>query len=259
MNHLTEDELIDRRYGECSAEVERHLASCRECAEAFAALRRTLEEVESIEPPLRGDDYEESVWRTLADKLPALSRPASRRFALGFGLGLWRGLAYGAGVAVLIAGAFYAGRIFEQHKKQQTVAQQKQAPPQIKQPVFVVVLSDHLERSERLLVELKHVDASNSEMMPPLRDEARSLLDANHKCRHDAEQGDDPELRSALDRLDVLLGELANQPGGLNAGAITRLQDEMTSDRLLFEVRVLRSRIPNRQGGKTPRTTGGTA
>jgi hypothetical protein len=41
--------------------------------------------------------------------------------------------------------------------------------------VVVVVLSDHLDRSERLLVELKHADAENTALASPLRDEARSL------------------------------------------------------------------------------------
>ena len=74
-------------------------------------------------------------------------------------------------------------------------------------------MSDHLERSERLLVELKHADAGSEEMVTPLRDEARSLLAANRVCRQKAEKDDDPALATALDHLDHLLAELANQPG----------------------------------------------
>jgi hypothetical protein len=115
-------------------------------------------------------------------------------------------------------------------------------------------LSDHLDRSERLLVELKHAKADDTELAVPLRDEARSLLLANRKAQQDAAQAGDPALTVALDHLDRLLNTLANQPGGLNAAAIARLQDEMTHDGLLFEVRVLRARIPNRHrsqnGGK---------
>jgi hypothetical protein len=81
----------------------------------------------------------------------------------------------------------------------------------------------------------------------PLRDEARSLLAANRKCRQEAEANGDPALTKALDHLNELLNGLANQPGGLNADAIAKLQAEMNKDGLLFEVRVLRSRIPNRQ------------
>jgi hypothetical protein len=134
----------------------------------------------------------------------------------------------------------------------------RQSPPPAKQPVIVVVLSDHLDRSERLLVELKHVDADSAELISPLRDEARSLLAANRVCRHNASQDDDPALATALDRLDHVLNELANQPGGLNATTITRLQDEMNADGLLFQVRVLRSRIPDRRSAGAAAANGGT-
>jgi hypothetical protein len=120
-----------------------------------------------------------------------------------------------------------------------------------------VVLSDHLDRSERLLVELKHADAESPEMVSPLRDEAQSLLAANHICRQNASKDDDPSLAAALDRLDHLLKELASQPGGLNMATLTRLQNETNADGLLFEVRVLRSRLPG-PPAEAGETKGGT-
>jgi hypothetical protein len=122
----------------------------------------------------------------------------------------------------------------------------------------VVVLSDHLDRSERLLVELKHADAESIEMASPLRDEARSMLAANRICRQNARQQDDPRLATALDRLDHLLEELANQPGGLNVATLARLQSQANADGLLFEVRVLRSQLPEQQAAATGHTKGGT-
>jgi hypothetical protein len=117
-------------------------------------------------------------------------------------------------------------------------------------------LSDHLERSERLLVQLKHADADSEEMISPLRDEARTLLAANRICRQDAHKVDDPALVPALDRLDHVLAVLANHPGNLSAAQITRLQDELNASGLLFEVRVLRTRIPEHRTAARP--VGGT-
>jgi hypothetical protein len=91
-----------------------------------------------------------------------------------------------------------------------------------------------------------------------LRDEARSLLAANRICRQNARQQDDSALANALDRLDHLLEELANQPGGLNVATLARLQNEANADGLLFEVRVLRSRLPNQQAAAAGHTKGGT-
>jgi hypothetical protein len=257
MNHLNEGELIEQYYSNGAAGFGRHIEACAECAEAYAALGSDLDAMKFAEPPARDPAYGEKVWQSIAPSLPAYE--ARKRSWLS--AGIWRSLSYSAACGLLIVAAFFAGRFWE-HKQSSTTArsnpppaQEHVAPP--KERIVVVVLSDHLDRSERLLVELKHADADSEEMVSPLRDEARSLLAANRICRQNTAKSDDPELAPALDRLDHLLGELANQPGGLNAAAITRLQDEMNADGLLFQVRVLRSRIPGEKAAAAARSKEG--
>ena len=50
-------------------------------------------------------------------------------------------------------------------------------------------------------------------------------------------------LAGALDRLERVLAEVANEPSGLSQARLDELQQEMNTDGLLFEVRVLRSRV----------------
>jgi hypothetical protein len=95
-------------------------------------------------------------------------------------------------------------------------------------------------------------------MASPMRDEAKSLLAANRVCLKNVAQTNDPDLTTALDHLDRLLAEAANEPGGLNANSIAKLQDEMNADGLLFEVRVLRSRITHQKGTGNDPAKGGT-
>jgi len=254
MNHLTEEELIAHAYAEDDIDtVAMHLAACAQCAKAYAALRSDLAEMRFREAPARDALYGNRVWESISALLPDYEVRKKPWLS-----GWWRGLTYAAVAAALVACAFIGGRLWE-HRQAQTVAQnhprQDQrtvAPPP--QRVVVVVLSDHLDRSERLLVELKHAEADGDKMVSPLRDEARSLLPANRVCRQNAKHARDPALATALDRLDHLLVELANQPGGLNSATIARLQDEMNADGLLFEVRVLRSR----QAASTAHTKGGS-
>jgi anti-sigma-K factor RskA len=246
MKHLDRDELVAHFYREAGAEAATHLAGCAECAEAFAALRGDLEEIEVIEPPSRDAAYGERLWEAIAPALPAYE-PRRRSWLR---LTLWQGLSYAAACAVLAAGAFFAGRIFEQKQPHPAVAV-KPAPQPAKPRVVVVVLSDHLDRSERLLVELKHADTETS---APLRDDARTLLAANRICLKNA--GKDPELRATLERLEHLLDELAGQPEEVSPATLIRLQNEMNADGLLFEVRVLRTRVPEQQA--TVRSNGGT-
>ena len=51
MKHLTEEELVERYYGETSPETARHLDTCRECEAAYAALQTDLGEIPAVPPP----------------------------------------------------------------------------------------------------------------------------------------------------------------------------------------------------------------
>jgi hypothetical protein len=254
MMHLSEEELIEHYYDKerSTAGVRRHIETCAQCAQAYASLERDIATLPAVQPPARDAAYGERVWQSIA---PTLPRYETSKWSW-LRKGPVRGLAYGAAFVLLIACAFFAGRQWE-HRQPPAAASNAQARPQPAQPVVLVILSDHLDRSERLLVELKHADAGSAETLPPLRDEARNLLISNRVCRQDTQANNDPALAAALDHLDRLLGELSNQPGGLNTASLTRLQNEMKADDLLFEVRVLRSRLPEQQTAKTAKSTGG--
>jgi hypothetical protein len=243
MSHLTEEDLIAHSFAENDKDsVEQHLKACAECTMQYAALQSDLAEMEFAEVPARDALHGKRVWEAISGSLPAYEV----RTWSWLRSGPWMGLSYAAACIALATCTFIGGRLWER-REAKTVAgnHAPQKQPSVAHPpqrVVVVVLSDHLDRSERLLMELKHADAGNAVMLSPLRDEARNLLPANRICRQKLKHGDDPALATALDRLDHLLAELANQPGDLNSTVITRLQDEMNTDRLLFEVRVLRSR-----------------
>jgi hypothetical protein len=261
MMHLSEEELIAHAYGEGEiAAVKQHLAVCAECSNTYTAIESDLADMKFAEPPGRDAGYGEKVWSSLSGSLSAYES-AKWNWLRG---GRWRGLSYAAASALLLACTFVGGRLWERKHAQNNAKISSQKNPQqvahVLQParVVVVVLSDHLDRSERLLVELKHADAESIELASPLRDEARSMLAANRICRQNARQQDDPRLATALDRLDHLLEELANQPRSLNEATLARLQKEANADGLLFEVRVLRSRLPDQQAADTGHSKGGT-
>jgi hypothetical protein len=265
MTHLTEEEMIAKAYGESenTAAVERHLEACPLCADAFSELKRDLADIDRIQAPARDASYGERVWAAIAVALPDYALPQRSRSRSWWGVAggaFWaspsrtqrfnswiKAVGYAAACAVLVSSAFYAGRVWQMKQPQPASVAHVEAPkPQPGRPIVVVVLDDHLDRSERFLVELKHADLDSSAMASPLGDEARNLLAANRVCRKNEAKSDDPELTTALDHLDSLLADAANEPGGLNAKSIAELQNKMNADGLLFEVRVLRSRISHR-------------
>lgn len=269
-NHMNTEELVEMYYREAapgqSERARRHLDECAECAQALRGLEGDLQALGALEAPERDAGYGERMWQRVAAALPAAAglTPAGWRPEVRprrHFVSLWLGLSYAAGCAVLAAAAFYGGTVWEhqQHLKRlaaREVQQKLTAPPP---KVVVVVLGDHLDRSERLLVELKHADAENADLVKPLRDEARGLLTANHEFRDDAEKSGDEGLALALDKLDRLLTEISDEPGGLNAASLERVQREMSSEGLLFEVRVLRSKNPHRETAVRVVANGGTA
>lgn len=263
MKHLSEEELVAQALGEREGRradaVEAHLAGCAECADSYLVLLSDLAAMKQMTTPERDEWYGERVWQSMEGSLAAYGQNKRswwrREWA---GSPLLKGLSYAAVCALLVVGAFFAGRQWEHWKQQPPTAKVEHKPVPTKQPIVVVVLDDHLDRSERFLVELKHADLDSPAMATPIRDEARSLLAANKVCREKAAQTSDPDLTTALDHLDGLLAEAANEPGGLNARSIARLQEKMNSDGLLFEVRVLRSRIASRKAAGNSAFKGGT-
>lgn len=274
MKHSSPEGLVEMYYSEAApGEIEgakQHVEECADCAAAYRSLESDLKVLGILEPPERDESYGKQMWHRVAAELPAAAGfPAAveRTHAVLRPARIWRsrmwiGLSYATGCAVLAAAAFYVGTVWEhqQHLKQEAAREEHLKGTAAEKPrVVVVVLGEHLDRSERLLVELKHADADNQELVKPLRDEARELLAANHVFREDADKSGDPALSQALDKLDTLLKEMANEPGGLNGASLERLQHEMTNEGLLFEVRVLRSKNPHRQTAVRVVGNGGTA
>jgi hypothetical protein len=240
--HLSAEELVNHYYGEeaSGSQVERHLKACGQCAREYSALQRDLGGIKSLTPPVHGEAYGEEVWRSIRGSVQVYEATKRRWPILGFR----RPLVLAMACALLMAAAFVAGR-FWQRRQMPTTAMT--TDPQARQRVVIWVLGDHLDRSERLLVELNHADGKDAAEALPIQSEARELLAANRLLRQSAKQTGDPALDAALDRLERLLVEIANEPNGLTEADLNRLRQEMNTDGLLFDVRVLRSRVMEQQ------------
>jgi hypothetical protein len=241
VKHLSGEDLIALYYGESSlgSDAARHLRSCRECAASYAQLKEDLETIKRIPVPQRSAQYGEQVWQALHPSLPAYERK-HQSWHLRI---QWQALSWGAACAMLIAVAFLGGRYWERHtiKAPATVVT---ATPQSAQRIVLVVLTDHLDRTERLLVALQHTDPSDTIENSQLQTEARDLLASNRLYRAGATKAGDPALAAALDQLERVLVEIANDPS-LSEADLNRLRQEMNTEGILFEIRVLLSRTPD--------------
>jgi hypothetical protein len=251
MKHLEEAELVEHYYAESPnmGESERHLKACPVCSKRYAELCRVLDAVDTPTAPARKEDYVEQIWQSIGASLPRYEKPKSSWFRF------YRPLGWAAACVLLVAVAFVAGRKWER-KQGSSVA--VAVDPQARHRVVIVVLGDHLDRSERLLVQLNHAEGSDLSALP-LRSEARELLASNRLVRQSAMQAGNLNVEASLDQLERLLMELSNEPDTLTEADLDRLRHEMNTDGLLFDIRVLRSRVhsPGPEQQRAPTATKG--
>jgi hypothetical protein len=156
----------------------------------------------------------------------------------------WPQLGYAAACLFFLAGAFLAGRIWEHTHTQPPLAG---TPQQAKERVVLFVLDNHLDRSERLLIQLNHAGAEEETVDLPLQAEARQLLTDNRLYRQSIAPANDPLLAAALDHLERVLLEVANSPDELSSADIARIEKEMNTQGLLFQIRVLRTKASGQE------------
>ncbi|MBS1802676.1 MAG: hypothetical protein JST28_04885 [Acidobacteria bacterium] len=243
MKHLSEDEQMEMYYDEGSEGAKKHLKACRECAAEFAKFKRSLDAIKPEEVPQRGPEYGDFVWQALRPQLI----PYEKKAAGWHGWAWWKTATAAAACMALLTAAFIGGRLWEQRKSN---GPDVAGNVETQRRVVVVVLTDHLDRTERLLVQLNHADPQDKAENAQLQTEARELLASNRLYRVSANKEGDPALAGALDRLERVLAEIANDPH-LTAADLERVRKDMNTSGVLFEVRVLRARKPNQEGGPT--------
>ena len=217
MKHLDEEELVLFHYGDAedADSLEQHLAICPRCREELAELDALLEDVSALPVPDRGDGYGHEVWAAIA---PKLWRRRSRRvFVL-------------AAAAVLLAGTFLVGRFS---------ARWDAGPPpsQIRERILLVALSEHLDRSQMLLLEV--VNASDGALEP---DAARELLHESRLYRQSAFRLGEVAATEVLDEVERLLLDIVH---GTTSGDV--LTARIAEHDVFFKIRVLQTNVRRRE------------
>ena len=223
MVNRSDEALILYFYGEHEApeEIERALAADPELARRYETLRRELSALDTLTPPEPRPGLEGRMWARVA---PELARPA-RRFAWG-----WLGWATAA--AMIAFSAFLVGRSFRTTPTETVVAEGLKAlPADARERVLQAALADHLDSSQRLLLEVANGAASPDDE----RVRAADLLSANRLYRRAAERAGQRRVAAVLLELETLLTELSEAPRSPQARA--------ESEDLLFKVRIARNNL----------------
>ncbi len=240
MQHLTEQELVLHHYhdDESPAAVEQHLASCDACRAEFSAIRRVLALVDEMPVPDRDAAYGEQVWTRLRWKLGSRRRRT------------WQSI---LAAAAVLAVAFFAGALWHARSGGQAISPVRQAGlPVLHQSardrVLFVVVTDHLDSSERMLLEVANADARRSLDVTGERKRAGELLASNRIYRQTAAQRGDERLAALLSDLEPVLIEIAHADDKLSPGEVAALQKRIDAKGLLFKVRVVSAETGGQRG-----------
>jgi hypothetical protein len=247
MNHLSDEQLVEYYFGEDANRIaETHLRVCGRCEQVYDEISHALA-VRGPEPPAREPGYGQRVWEQIEGPLQAYPK----RLRLGYFS--WPRLVLAGACMLGLLAAFFIGAVWQRSRSHSLEAANS---PQAKERVVLYILDDHLDRSERLLVELNHAGGEAGAADYTLQTEARQLLPDNRLYRQTLPSGSDPMMAAALDHLERVLLEVSNSPDRLNNADIARIEQEMNTDSLLFQIRVLRARTSQKEPKALPSRKG---
>lgn len=244
--HLTEDELILHYYGEAEASehgVESHLASCAGCQGAFQALRRVMDAIDAAPLPEPAADFERSVWARLAPSLdmPPAQRPSWRDWFAP------RSLAFAGGLAAVVIGVVLWQFDVNLTRTDPNAVVTADAASH-RERVLLTAVSDHIEQSQLVLVELANAEAPDGDLDVSLeRITADDLVSAGRLYRETALQTGELQLAALLDELELVLVEIARGPKALSAGQLEAVRAQIEQQELIFKLRVLAADVKARQ------------
>jgi hypothetical protein len=192
-----------------------------------------LTQIAPLEVPEPPAGFEQKTWLHVRDRLPEARKAL---FARLLSPPKW---ALAGAMAIIVAGAFLAGRYWPNHNE--LAGKTPEANANIQRGLRVEV-GDHLERSQILLIEIMHADPGDHLDLSSEQARAQQLLDSNRLYRESALKTGDPAISRTLDDLERVLAEIANGPSEITAKDLERLRRQIQSQGLLFKIHVIEAK-----------------
>jgi hypothetical protein len=182
-----------------------------------------LREVDEVSPPERSPDFEARIWQRISKELPRERRTMPAYFWL-------------AAAAGLLLATFLAGRMTAP-----TTDVDLAQRTQMRERILLVALSDHLDQSEMLLMEVVNRPGGSLALEPVERERAAELLQASRLYRQTAYQVGEVAAGDVLEELERVLLDVSQGPESIEASE--SLKSRIEEGGLLFKLRVLGSNV----------------
>jgi hypothetical protein len=266
VRHVTDEDLLLDYYGEASpddrASMRAHLERCDQCRAFERELRGVLALVDTEPVPEAPEGFEQDVWARLEPQIaarrssnvvsgfpgrPSAPREGGSRTFWRFELPRW-GLA--AAAVALAAGSFALGRVWDRPSTR------PEDPPvdarALSERLLRSEVEQHLERSQRVLVELINADEGDAVMLANDRALAADLVADGRLYRRSAESIGDAGTRDLLEDVERVLVEIANGPAAETSNDLSGVRARISDQDLLFRLRVTMAEMREQQRRERP-------
>ena len=262
-NHFTHDDFVLAYYGEPDIDERRaHLDACAECRAELTRLAGVLDQVTPAEVPEPDEDYEARVWDRVAWRLRSERKQEKPRPS--------RWLAIAAAIVVAFIGGLLVNRrtatttttIATNEPASSTTSTAAAIPAaassssssttgqpaaastqQQRDRILLVVVGDHLDNSERMLLELTNLTAKDNVDVTTEQQRAEELLISNRLYRRTALDRGEDRVATLLDELEPMLLQIAHGPSQLTPDELRKVQKRVETKELVFKLRVLRADV----------------
>lgn len=258
--HISDEDLLLDYYGEATPEqravMRAHLQTCAECQALDRELRAVLALVDKEPLPEAPPGFERDMWARVEPVVSGFSRTREVRLKAdttkpdttwSFELPRW---ALAASVAALAVGSFALGRIWDTPvSSTRTSAGDVRA---VSERMLRSEVEEHLERSQRVLVELVNADDSAPVVLASDRERAADLVAAGRLYRRSAEEMGDADTRDLLEDVERVLVEVANGPDVETSKDLSEVRSRISDQDLIFRLRVMTAEMRARERDARP-------
>jgi hypothetical protein len=254
--HLTDEELLLDFYGEATPEqraaMRAHVESCAPCQALDRELRAVLALVDSEPPAEAPPDFERDMWARLEPHVvsgfrqtaPIRLKPDA---TASFEFPRW---VLAASVAALAVGSFALGRVWDTPATSSRTATNEARA--VSQRMLRSEVEEHLERSQRVFVELVNADDTAPVRLAGDRERAADLVAAGRLYRYSAEEIGDTETRDLLEDVERVLVEIANGPDAGTSNDLSEVRTRISAQDLIFRLRVTTAEMRAREQRARP-------
>jgi hypothetical protein len=252
--HMTDEDLLLDYYGEGSpdqrAEMRAHLETCQACRALDRELRGVLALVDTEPMPEAPAGFEREMWARLEPHVVSGLSRIERRGFWTFDSSRWA-LAAAAGVLAVVS--FTLGRVWAPAPASTSSSGSVAGAGSLSERLLRSEVEEHLERSQRMLVELANADDSAPVVLASGRDQAADLVAAGRLYRRSAEEMGDADTRDLLEDVERVLVEVANGPALETSNDLNSVRARISEQDLIFRLRLMTSAMRARERRATAR------